>query len=143
MFLSFLILIGVMLIAEGAGTHMNKGYIYFAMAFAIIVEQLIAHSESLTGGYRGMLLPRPELFGFALGPGEADGHPGADQPRRLGSNGPHESTPSLAERQPDAELGGALAVDELHPRRHRGHRRHRAKSMAGLTSVISVYSVAN
>lgn len=38
--LSFLILIGVMLVAEGIGTHINKGYIYFAMAFAIVVEIL-------------------------------------------------------------------------------------------------------
>ena len=38
--LSFLILIGVLLMAEGLGQHMNKGYIYFAMAFAIIVEML-------------------------------------------------------------------------------------------------------
>ncbi len=38
--LSFLILIGVMLVAEGAGTHFNKGYIYFAMTFALIVEFL-------------------------------------------------------------------------------------------------------
>ncbi len=38
--LSFLILIGVMLIAEGIGTHVNKGYIYFAMAFALLVEAL-------------------------------------------------------------------------------------------------------
>jgi predicted tellurium resistance membrane protein TerC len=36
--LSFLILIGVMLIAEGLGQHVDKGYIYFAMAFAIAVE---------------------------------------------------------------------------------------------------------
>jgi len=36
--LSFLILIGVMLVAEGIGTHMHKGYIYFAMAFALAVE---------------------------------------------------------------------------------------------------------
>ena len=36
--LSFLILIGVMLIAEGLGQHVDKGYIYFAMAFAIGVE---------------------------------------------------------------------------------------------------------
>ena len=36
--LSFLILIGVMLILEGAGKHVEKGYIYFAMAFAIAVE---------------------------------------------------------------------------------------------------------
>jgi len=38
--LSFLLLIGVMLVAEGIGTHINKGYIYFAMAFALLVETL-------------------------------------------------------------------------------------------------------
>ena len=38
--LSFLILIGVMLIAEGVGAHMDKGYIYFAMFFALVVEVL-------------------------------------------------------------------------------------------------------
>jgi predicted tellurium resistance membrane protein TerC len=38
--LSFLILIGVLLVAEGIGTHINKGYIYFAMAFALGVEVL-------------------------------------------------------------------------------------------------------
>ncbi len=36
--LSFLILIGVMLVAEGLGQHVDKGYIYFAMAFAMGVE---------------------------------------------------------------------------------------------------------
>ena len=38
--LSFLLLIGVMLIAEGFGEHVNKGYIYFAMAFSLGVELL-------------------------------------------------------------------------------------------------------
>ncbi|PQO45608.1 TerC family protein [Blastopirellula marina] len=38
--LSFLILIGVMLVAEGAGAHFDKGYVYFAMAFALGVELL-------------------------------------------------------------------------------------------------------
>jgi len=38
--LAFLMLIGVMLIAEGMGQHINKGYIYFAMAFALGVELL-------------------------------------------------------------------------------------------------------
>lgn len=38
--LSFLILIGVMLVAESMGTPIEKGYIYFAMAFALIVEML-------------------------------------------------------------------------------------------------------
>ncbi|MCA9078243.1 MAG: TerC family protein [Planctomycetaceae bacterium] len=36
--LSFLILIGVMLVAEAIGTHINKGYVYFAMAFSLVVE---------------------------------------------------------------------------------------------------------
>ncbi|MFO0799998.1 MAG: TerC family protein [Gemmataceae bacterium] len=36
--LAFLILIGVMLVAEGFGQHINKGYIYFAMAFAVAIE---------------------------------------------------------------------------------------------------------
>ncbi len=38
--LSFLILIGVMLVAEGFGQHVDKGYIYFAMAFSLLVELL-------------------------------------------------------------------------------------------------------
>jgi predicted tellurium resistance membrane protein TerC len=38
--LSFLLLIGVVLIADGAGQHISKGYIYFAMAFALFVEIL-------------------------------------------------------------------------------------------------------
>ncbi|MSR41333.1 MAG: TerC family protein [Phycisphaerales bacterium] len=38
--LSFLILIGTMLVAEGFGQHVSKGYIYFAMAFGIGVELL-------------------------------------------------------------------------------------------------------
>ena len=29
-----------MLVAEGMGTHMEKGYIYFAMAFSLLVELL-------------------------------------------------------------------------------------------------------
>ncbi|MCA9191851.1 MAG: TerC family protein [Planctomycetales bacterium] len=36
--LNFLLLIGVMLVAEGIGTPISKGYIYFAMAFALLVE---------------------------------------------------------------------------------------------------------
>ena len=38
--LAFLLLIGVMLMAEGMGTHMAKGYVYFAMAFSLFVEML-------------------------------------------------------------------------------------------------------
>jgi predicted tellurium resistance membrane protein TerC len=38
--LSFLLLIGVVLVADGLGQHINKGYIYFAMAFSVFVEVL-------------------------------------------------------------------------------------------------------
>jgi predicted tellurium resistance membrane protein TerC len=38
--LSFLLLIGMNLIAEGLGFHIPKGYTYFAMAFALFVEML-------------------------------------------------------------------------------------------------------
>ena len=38
--LAFLILIGVMLVVEGAGRHVDRGYVYFAMAFSLGVELL-------------------------------------------------------------------------------------------------------
>ena len=38
--LSFLLLVGVMLIGEGLQFHIPKGYIYFAMAFSVFVEML-------------------------------------------------------------------------------------------------------
>ncbi len=38
--LSFLILVGVALFAEGVGFHIPKGYIYFAMAFSVGVEMI-------------------------------------------------------------------------------------------------------
>jgi len=38
--LSFLVLIGVALIGEGLDFHIPKGYIYFAMAYALVVEML-------------------------------------------------------------------------------------------------------
>jgi predicted tellurium resistance membrane protein TerC len=38
--LSFLLMIGVSLIADGLGQHIAKGYIYFAMGFSVFVEML-------------------------------------------------------------------------------------------------------
>ena len=38
--LSFLLLIGVMLVAEGFDQHVPKGYVYSAMAFSLFVEML-------------------------------------------------------------------------------------------------------
>ena len=38
--LSFLVVVGVVLIAEGFEHHIPKGYVYFAMAFSVCVEML-------------------------------------------------------------------------------------------------------
>ena len=38
--LAFLLMIGLSLVAEGWGFHIPKGYIYFAMAFSVLVEML-------------------------------------------------------------------------------------------------------
>jgi predicted tellurium resistance membrane protein TerC len=38
--LSFLLLIGMSLVAEGFGQHISKGYIYFAMGFSVFVEMI-------------------------------------------------------------------------------------------------------
>jgi predicted tellurium resistance membrane protein TerC len=38
--LAFLLLIGIALVADGLGMHIPKGYIYFAIAFAVFVEMI-------------------------------------------------------------------------------------------------------
>jgi predicted tellurium resistance membrane protein TerC len=38
--LAFLILVGVLLMAEGADYHIERGYLYFAMAFSVVVEMI-------------------------------------------------------------------------------------------------------
>lgn len=38
--LAFLVLVGIALIADGTGTHIPKGYLYFAMAFSVCVEMV-------------------------------------------------------------------------------------------------------
>jgi predicted tellurium resistance membrane protein TerC len=48
--LAFLILIGVMLVAEGMGTHMAKSYVYFAMAFSLFIEMLNMRYRQRTRG---------------------------------------------------------------------------------------------
>ncbi len=48
--LSFLLLIGVSLIADGLGQHLSKGYIYFAMGFSVFVEMLNLRLRARGGG---------------------------------------------------------------------------------------------
>jgi predicted tellurium resistance membrane protein TerC len=38
--LSFLVLVGIALVADGFGSHIPKGYLYFAMAFSVGVEMV-------------------------------------------------------------------------------------------------------
>ncbi len=44
--LSFLLLIGMSLVAEGMGQHIPKGYIYFAMGFSLFVEMINIRADS-------------------------------------------------------------------------------------------------
>jgi predicted tellurium resistance membrane protein TerC len=46
--LSFLLLIGMSLMADGLGQHISKGYIYFAMAFSVFVEAINLRVRSRT-----------------------------------------------------------------------------------------------
>ena len=46
--LSFLLMIGLALIADGFNQHIPKGYIYFAMAFSVFVEMLNLHAHRKT-----------------------------------------------------------------------------------------------
>ena len=46
--LSFLLLIGVSLVGEGLGMHIPKGYIYFAMGFAVLVELINLRVRRIT-----------------------------------------------------------------------------------------------
>ena len=48
--LSFLILIGVALVGEGLEFHIPKGYIYFAMAFSLVVEMINLYSRRKQNG---------------------------------------------------------------------------------------------
>ncbi len=47
--LSFLVVVGVVLIADGFGHHVPKGYIYFAMAFSVMVEVLNIRLRNVMG----------------------------------------------------------------------------------------------
>ena len=38
--LSFLVVVGTVLVADGMGFHVPKGYIYFAMGFSVFVEMI-------------------------------------------------------------------------------------------------------
>jgi predicted tellurium resistance membrane protein TerC len=49
--LAFLVLVGVMLVAEGIGSHVGKGYLYAAMAFSF-VGRALEHAHAQKGRKR-------------------------------------------------------------------------------------------
>jgi predicted tellurium resistance membrane protein TerC len=79
--LAFLILIGVMLVAEGMGKHVEKGYIYFAMAFALLVELINLRVRRVSPPVE--LHGAPAVTSPAEGSGRAGGalHSDAGAPR--------------------------------------------------------------
>ena len=59
--LSFLILVGVALIGEGLEMHIPKGYIYFAMAFSLLVEMLNIRMRKKRARPVVLHGPKPEI----------------------------------------------------------------------------------
>ncbi len=62
--LSFLLLVGMSLVAEGLGQHIPKGYLYFAMGFSVLVEALNLRIRDATEGppvhLRRRMAPEPK-----------------------------------------------------------------------------------
>jgi predicted tellurium resistance membrane protein TerC len=63
--LGIILVVGVVLVAEGFGHHVPKGYVYFAMAFSFGVELLNIHFRKKTGS-KPVKLREPSM------PGEDD-----------------------------------------------------------------------
>jgi predicted tellurium resistance membrane protein TerC len=63
--LSFLVLIGTNLVAEGLGQHIPKGYTYFAMAFSVGVELLNLKLRAKQAALRLRDTPREEAASAA------------------------------------------------------------------------------
>jgi|LakMenEpi03Aug12_release.lakeMendotaPanAssembly.Ray.scaffolds.fasta_scaffold02652_13 predicted tellurium resistance membrane protein TerC len=51
--LAFLVMIGATLLMEGTGSHINKAYVYFAMAFSVLVESLNLRMRGNEGKVKG------------------------------------------------------------------------------------------
>jgi len=66
--LSFLILVGFALVAEGWGLHVPKGYIYFAMAFSVAVEMLNLRMRARMARRAPVLLRKAALAAQGSGP---------------------------------------------------------------------------
>jgi predicted tellurium resistance membrane protein TerC len=120
--LSFLLLIGMSLVAEGAHQHIPKGYIYFAMAFSVLVELLNlrlrakpehpVHLGPLNQGFA----PSPTVAAAMAGSGGRT-VPVAPAPRVSGAD-----EPKPAERDGLGTRGGGRSDGPRNRNRGRGRR---------------------
>jgi len=78
--LSFLLLIGMSLVAEGLDQHIPKGYIYFAMGFSVFVEMLNLRMFKKKGKEKPIHLRQPYVAEVA--------------PQSLPTSGPTSGTPA-------------------------------------------------
>jgi len=121
--LSFLVLIGVVLIAEGFEQHIPKGYIYFAMAFSLLVELLNIRMRGKKGG--GKPVELRSRYGVE---NEADRTDSADGAGRMDSaaftNRAGSETPAAAAAQGSqaSQGGSADGVDKTTEKGNSGKR---------------------
>ena len=100
--LAFLLLIGVSLVADGVGFHIDKGYIYAAMGFAVLVEAINIASKQrrLAAASDGAALKPVRAAATGAVPVETITEPGAKPPRpRSNATGRAQSRPKSASRK--------------------------------------------
>ena len=97
--LAFLVLIGVSLVADGVGFHIDKGYIYAAMAFAVLVEGINIFTKQRKLAASGGASSKP-VRAVATGatPVEALAEPSKPRPRSK-PTGRAQSRPKSAPRK--------------------------------------------
>ena len=97
--LSFLLLIGFSLVAEGLGLHIPKGYVYFAMGFSVLVEALNLAARRRTGAP-----PRPVHLHQGYAPAPAAPGPPAVAPLAAGGR-PAGAAPPVGAAGRDGRAG--------------------------------------
>ncbi|MER6824576.1 TerC family protein [Streptosporangium sp. NPDC000563] len=114
--LSFLVLIGVVLIAEGFEQHIPKGYIYFAMAFSLLVELLNIRMRGKAGRRKPVELR--SRYGAEDQSGRTDSVDGTDGTAPKDSvdlahrADPEAPVTAVAQGVPASRTGPADGVDE-------------------------------
>ena len=97
--LAFLVLIGVSLVADGVGFHIDKGYIYAAMAFAVLVEGINIFTKQRKLAASGGASSKPvRAVATGAAPVEALAEPSKPRPRSK-PTGRAQSRPKSAPRK--------------------------------------------